>query len=168
MGDSADHDQLRRPLDLEQAVAAEVDSDRALRLVLEEARAITGARYAAIGLLDEERVELERFLASAVDAATERAIGHPPRGRGVLGVLITDPRPLRLVDISQHPDSYGFPPRHPSMRTFLGVPIMIGGEGWGNLYLTEKQGAGDFTQADEDAAVRLAWLAATVIERERG
>lgn len=168
MGDSADHDQLRRPLDLEQAVAAEVDSDRALRLVLEEARAITGARYAAIGLLDEERVELERFLASAVDAATERAIGHPPRGRGVLGVLITDPRPLRLVDISQHPDSYGFPPGHPSMRTFLGVPIMIGGEGWGNLYLTEKQGAGEFTQADEDAAVRLAWLAATVIERERG
>jgi hypothetical protein len=80
MGDSADHDQLQRALDLEQAIAAEVDSDRALRLVLEEARAITGARCAALGILDGERVELERFLASRVDAATERGIGQPHGG----------------------------------------------------------------------------------------
>ncbi len=158
---------LRRVLDLERALGSESDPERALRRLLEEACLIARARYAALGVLDEERVELERFLACGVDAATERAIGRPPRGRGVLGVLIADPRPLRLRDIAEHPDSYGFPTGHPRMRSFLGVPILIGGEPVGNLYLTEKQGGHQFTEADEHAVVRLASVAASAIERER-
>ncbi|MGP0037885.1 MAG: GAF domain-containing protein [Solirubrobacteraceae bacterium] len=168
MSDRSDHDKLRRVLDLEQALASESDFEWALRLALEEARVITGARYAALGVLDEERAELERFFASGVDAAANRAIGRLPRGRGVLGVLIADPRPLRLVDVSQHPDSYGFPRGHPPMRSFLGVPVMIGGEPVGNLYFAEKEGGGEFSAADEQAAVRLASVAASVIQRERG
>jgi GAF domain-containing protein len=163
----SDHEKLRRVLDLERALESESDSDRVLRLVLEEARAITGARYAALGVLDEERVELERFLALGVDKATERAIGRPPRGRGVLGVLIADPRPLRLADISQHPDSYGFPPGHPLMRSFLGVPVTSGGEPVGNLYLAEKEDGGEFSELDEHATIRLAAVAASSILRER-
>lgn len=168
MGDPSDHDKLRRVLDLERALASEPGCDRALRLVLEEARVITGARFAALGVLDAERLGLERFLASGVDTATRSRIGELPRGRGVLGVLITDPRPLRLVDVSQHPSSYGFPVGHPAMRSFLGVPVMIAGEVWGNLYLSEKREGRPFTEADETAAVRLAHLAAGVVERENG
>jgi GAF domain-containing protein len=166
MSDPSDHCKDRRVLNLEQALASESDSEQALRLVLQEARVMTGARYAALGVLDEERLGLERFLSSGVDEASRRAIGKPPRGRGVLGVLIADPRPLRLGEVAGHPRSYGFPPGHPPMRSFLGVPIMIGGEAWGNLYLTEKEGGGQFTEADEDAVVHVAYLAASVIERE--
>jgi GAF domain-containing protein len=165
MSDPADHDALRRVLDLERALASESGCERALLLVLDEARVITAARYAALGVLDEERLGLKRFLASGVDAATRSAIGELPRGRGVLGVLVADPRPLRLVDVAHHPRSYGFPAGHPPMRSFLGVPIMIAGEAWGNLYLCDKQGGGSFTEADEEVAVRLAYLAAGVIER---
>ncbi|HTX12979.1 MAG TPA: GAF domain-containing protein [Solirubrobacteraceae bacterium] len=167
MRDRPDDEKLRRLLNLELALESESDSERALRLVLQEARAITCARYAALGVLDEDRAELERFLALGVDAATERAIGRLPRGRGVLGVLIADPRPLRLAEIAQHPDSYGFPPGHPPMRSFLGVPIMIDGEPIGNLYVADKEGGAEFTEADEHAAVRLAHVAARAIERER-
>ena len=167
MRDRSDHEKLRRVSDLERAIASEADIERVLRLVLEQARAITSARYAALGVLDEGRVELARFMAVGVDAATERAIGRPPRGRGVLGVLVVDPRPLRLVDITQHPDSYGFPAGHPPMRSFLGVPIVIGGVPVGNLYLAEKEDGGAFTEADECAAVRLADIAAGAIERNR-
>jgi GAF domain-containing protein len=166
MSHPSDHDDGRRVLDLERALESESDSVRALRLVLEEAAAITGARYAAIGVLDEERLELARFLPFGVDAATEKAIGKPPQGRGVLGLLIADPQPLRLLDVAQHAGRYGFPPSHPPMRSFLGVPIMIDGEPWGNLYLTEKDGGGQFTEADEEVVVRLAHLAAIAIERE--
>jgi GAF domain-containing protein len=136
MSDSSDHDKLRRVLDLERALASEPDTERALWLVLEEARVITEARYGALGVLDRERLELERFLASGVEEAVRQEIGTLPRGRGVLGVLIVDPRPLRLIDVSQHPNSYGFPAGHPSMRSFLGAPIMIGGEAAGSLYVT--------------------------------
>ena len=104
------------------------------------ARELTGARYAAIGVLDERRERLERFLTAGIDEETHRAIGDLPRGRGVLGVLIRDPRPLRLADVGLHAQSYGFPLAHPPMTTFLGVPIVIEGEAWGNLYLTEKDG----------------------------
>jgi GAF domain-containing protein len=83
---------------------------------------------------------LERFLTSGIDAATRQAIDEPPRGRGVLGVLILHPQPLRLADVAQHPDSYGFPAGHPAMRSFFGVPIMIGVEVWGNLYFAEMEG----------------------------
>lgn len=145
----------------------ELDPQTVLDRVLETAREITGARYAALGILNEERTELDRFLTLGVDGATHRAIGALPRGRGVLGVLIEEPTPLRLADVGAHPLSYGFPAGHPMMRTFLGVPVLIRGEAWGNLYLTEKEGGGEFTASDEEAATILADWAAIAIENAR-
>jgi GAF domain-containing protein len=164
MSESPHHEKLRRLLDVRRTLASESDYERLLERVLEEGRAITGARYAALGVLDEDRVELERFLTSGVDAGTRKAIGNLPRGRGVLGVLLLDSRPLRLADIAEHPRSYGFPAGHPPMRSFLGVPIMIGGEVWGSLYFAEKEDAREFSPADEQAAVVLAEWAAEAIE----
>jgi GAF domain-containing protein len=117
--------------------------------------------------LNEKRTELERFLTVGIDHVMRRAIGELPRGRGVLGVLIEDPRPLRLPDVGRHPESYGFPPGHPVMHSFLGVPILIRGQAWGNLYLTEKRDGGEFSDSDEDAAVILAEWAGTAIENAR-
>src|SRR3954447_25766778 len=127
-------DALRRLIDVGSEVVSELDHEAVLQKVIEAARELTGARYAALGVLDRSRQELERFLTSGIDPATHRAIGDLPRGRGVLGVLITDPRPLRLPDVGVHPESYGFPIGHPPMATFLGVPILVRGEAWGNLY----------------------------------
>jgi two-component system, NarL family, sensor histidine kinase DevS len=168
MSESPNHEKLRRLVDVRRILAAESDYERLLERVLEEGRAITGARHAGLGVLDEERIELGRFLTSGVDAATRESIGEPPRGRGVLGLLISDPRPLRLADVTQHPDSYGFPAGHPPMRSFLGVPIMVGGEVWGNLYFAEKEDASEFSEADERAAVVLAEWAAEAIEKMNG
>ena len=128
---------------------------------------ITGARYAALGVLDEQRSELERFVTAGIDAATHRAIGDLPRGRGVLGVLIEDPRPLRLGDVGRHPRSYGFPAGHPADGSFLGVPIMIRGQAWGNLYLTEKDGGASSPRPTRRRRVILAQWAATAIENAR-
>src|SRR5687768_18008144 len=122
-----------RLLDAGRALVEELDVDVVLERLLETARELTGARYAAIGVLDERRAQLERFLTSGVDAATQAAIGDLPRGRGVLGVLIDDPRPLGLADVSAHPRSYGFPAGHPPMMPFLGVPRLIRGRAWGTV-----------------------------------
>jgi signal transduction histidine kinase len=167
MSNRPDDDRIRRLLDVGRALVAELDPEAVLDRILEEAREITGAQYAALGVMNEERSELERFKTVGVDDATHRAIGELPHGRGVLGVLIEDPRPLRLPDVGRHPQSYGFPPGHPPMHGFLGVPIVIRGEAWGNLYLTEKRGGGEFTVADEEAAVVLADWAGTAIENAR-
>jgi signal transduction histidine kinase len=137
-----------------------------LRSVLEAATELTGARYGAIGVLAPDRRSLERFLTLGVDAETQRQIGELPRGRGVLGVLIDEPQALRLADVGSHPRSYGFPIGHPPMHSFLGVPLLIRGEAWGNVYLAEKQG-GDFDEADEEAILTLADWAATAIENAR-
>jgi signal transduction histidine kinase len=144
----------------------ELDLSVVLDRLLLAAREITGARYAALGILNERRSELEQFLTSGVDQATHRAIGDLPRGRGVLGELIEHPQPLRLADVGEHPSSYGFPAGHPPMRSFLGVPIVIRGQTWGNLYLTEKQD-GPFGEQDEEAAVILADWAAIAIDNAR-
>jgi len=167
MSTSSEGERIRRLLHVGRALVAEHDTEAVLDRILKEAREITGARYAALGVLDETRQELERFLTVGIDAETHRAIGDLPRGRGVLGVLIHDPRPLRLTDVGQHPQSYGFPMNHPEMRRFLGVPIVVRGEGWGNLYLTEKGDGGEFTEEDEEAAVILAQWAATAIDNAR-
>ena len=145
---------------------AELDPDAVLDRLLDLAQELTGARYAAIGVLDERRELLDQFLTKGIDEQTHRAIGDLPHGRGVLGVLIRDPKPLRLGDVGAHPESYGFPLSHPPMRTFLGVPITIRGEVWGNLYLTEKA-IGEFTQEDEDTAVVLADWSAVAIHNAR-
>jgi signal transduction histidine kinase len=161
-----DDHRLTRLIEVGRSLLSELDLDVVLDRVLETARELTGARYAALGILDERRRELAQFLTRGVDEETHRAIGDLPRGRGILGLLIEDPRPLRLADLGEHPRSYGFPPGHPPMRGFLGVPILIRGEAWGNLYLTEKA-VGDFDQEDEDAVVVLADWAAIAIENAR-
>jgi signal transduction histidine kinase len=149
------------------AVVAELDSEVVLQRVLEAARELTGARYAALGVLDAQRRELERFITAGIGEDDRRRIGDLPRGRGILGLLIDDPSPLRLAEVGSHPESYGFPAGHPPMSTFLGVPILVRGEAWGNLYLTEKEGGAEFDESDEETIVVLARWAATAIENAR-
>jgi signal transduction histidine kinase len=154
-------------LGLARSLVSELDLEAVLRQVLTAARDLTGARYAAIGILDEQKRGLERFVHIGVEESTRQAIGHLPRGRGILGELIRHPTPLRLGDVSSHPRSYGFPPNHPPMKRFLGVPVMIRGEAWGNLYLTEKADGGKFDDADENLIVLLSQWAAIAIENAR-
>lgn len=160
-------DRLHRLLDVGEALVSELDPDTVLERILEEGQRLTGARYAALGVLDEQRRELERFVTAGIDEETHSRIGELPRGRGVLGVLIDDPRPLRLRDVGAHHESYGFPPAHPTMHSFLGVPIVIRGRAWGNLYLAEKEDGEEFTEGDEEAALSLARWAAIAIENAR-
>ena len=172
MATDADFDSRRDPAQLERLLEAgrslvvELDLEVVLERLLETARELTGARYAAIGVLDAQRRGLERFLTSGIDAATHREIGDLPRGRGILGLLIEDPRPIVLSDVGSHPRSYGFPAGHPPMTTFLGVPLLIRGEAWGNVYLTEKEG-GEFDDADVHAVTVLADWAAIAIDHAR-
>jgi signal transduction histidine kinase len=161
-----DEPRLRELIDVGRGLVAELDPEVIFRRMLEVACELTGARYAALGVLDDDRHQLERFITYGVDEADRRAIGNLPRGRGILGLLIEQPRPLRLSDVGAHPRSYGFPPGHPPMSNFLGVPVMIRGHAWGNLYLTEKE-EGEFDDADEQSAVILAEWAAIAFENAR-
>ena len=149
------------------AVSSELSLDAVLQRLVEAAAELTGARYAALGVIDPSGAGLERFLTHGIDAETREAIGAPPRGRGVLGALIQEARPLRLHDLSDDARSVGFPPNHPAMRTFLGVPVMLRGVAYGNLYLTEKELGEDFTEADEELVSLLASQAAVAIENAR-
>src|SRR4051794_27275281 len=158
---------LERLLEIGRTLVTQLEPEQVLQRILEEARELTGARYAAVGVLDESRSGLERFLTVGIDRETHEAIGELPRGHGVLGVLISDPRPLRLDDVGAHPDSYGFPVAHPPMHTFLGVPILVRGEAWGNIYLAEKAGGQAFSDEDESALVVLADWAAIAIDNAR-
>ena len=169
MGDSHIKDPalLRRLIEVSRSVVSELDIEIVLRRVVEEACEITGAQYGALGVLNDSRDGLERFITTGIDEETHRAIGDLPRGRGVLGVLISDPQPLRLAEVGMHPRSYGFPPAHPPMHTFLGVPVQVRGEAFGNLYLTEKAGGTEFTDADEEAVGILADIAGIAIENAR-
>jgi signal transduction histidine kinase len=161
-----DQQRLKRLTEVGPSVVGELDPDAVVERLLQVAREVTGARYAALGVLDVRSEELERFLTTGIDPETQATIGDLPRGHGVLGVLIEEPRPLRLSDVGAHPRSYGFPVGHPPMRSFLGVPVLIDGEVWGNLYLTEKQG-GPFDEQDEEAAVVLAGWAAVAFRNAR-
>ena len=162
-----EEERFRRLLDVGNNLLSELDLEVVLKSVAEAARELTGARYAALGVLDRERRELERFINVGIDAETRRGIGNLPRGRGVLGELIREPSPLRLRDVNAHPHAYGFPPGHPPMHSFLGVPIAVRGEIYGNLYMTEKEGAREFDQHDERAAMTLAGWAGIAIENAR-
>ncbi len=165
--DGQDERRLARLIEAGRGLLSELDLETVLDRLLETAAELTGARYAALGILDDERRELDRFLTRGIDEETHRVIGDLPRGRGLLGVLIDEPRALRLDDVGDHPRSYGFPPGHPPMRTFLGVPVLIRGQAWGNLYLTEKAGGEPFTIEDEEAAIVLADWAAIAIDNAR-
>ena len=164
--DALDPSGLRQVLDAGRGLVSRLDLDAVLEQLLRTACEVTGARYAAMGVLDADRRRLERFLTHGIDPEVHRRIGDLPHGRGVLGVLIEDPRPLRLEDVAAHPASFGFPPNHPPMRDFLGVPVVIRGQSWGNLYLTERAG-GTFTEADEQAVILLADWAAIAVENAR-
>ena len=142
--------------------------EEVLRRVLAAAQELTGARYAALGLLNDERDALDRFLTVGIDEDERRVIGDLPLGRGVLGALIATPRILRLADLAQHPHSYGFPSGHPAMKTFLGGPIVIRGEIYGNIYLTEKADGAEFDEADEELLLVLTEYAAIGIHHARG
>lgn len=162
-----DEQRLRTLVDAGRALVSELDLERLLERLIEVARDLTGAQYAALGVLDQGKDQLERFITSGIDPDTHRRIGDLPRGRGVLGLLIDHPRPIRLADVGSHPESYGFPPGHPPMRAFLGVPIAIRGEAYGNLYLTEKEGGAEFSEIDEQSIVVLADWAAIAIDNAR-
>jgi signal transduction histidine kinase len=149
------------------AVTSELSLDAVLQRLVEVAAELTGAQYVALGVIDETGSQLERFLTHGIDEETHAAIGALPRGRGVLGALIHDAKPLRLHDLSQDPRSVGFPPAHPPMRTFLGVPILLRGVAYGNLYLTEKELGEDFTGEDQELVSLLASQAAVAIENAR-
>jgi signal transduction histidine kinase len=149
------------------AVTSELSLDALLRRLVEAAAELTGARYAALGVIAENGTELEQFITHGIDDGLRAEIGDLPRGRGILGVLIRDAKPLRLHELADDPRSVGFPPGHPPMKTFLGVPIILRGVAYGNLYLTEKEGAEDFTDEDEELVTLLAGQAAVAIENAR-
>ena len=164
---AAGRDRLRGLVDAGIALSSELSLDGLLQRLVEAAAELTGARYAALGVIDRSGRALERFLTTGIDPETHAAIGDLPRGRGILGVLIREGRTLRLHDIADDPRSVGFPRHHPPMKTFLGVPILLRGVAYGNLYLTEKEGGGDFTEEDEELTQLLAAQAAVAIENAR-
>jgi two-component system, NarL family, sensor histidine kinase DevS len=159
-----DENRLRALVEANVALTAELSLDAVLQRLIEAAAELTGAGYAALGVIDRSGSGLERFLTTGIDEETRVAIGDLPRGRGILGVLINEAVPLRLHDLGEDPRSVGFPPNHPPMRTFLGVPIHLRGVAFGNLYLTEKEGGEDFTGEDQELVSLLASQAAVAIE----
>ena len=157
-----DQERLERLIEVGRGLVTEMDPELVINRALAAARELTGARYAALGVLDPSRGRLERFTTAGMDDETIGSIGNEPQGRGLLGLLIDDPRPIVVDDLSKHPQSHGFPANHPKMTSFLGVPVRIHGEAWGNLYLTDKT-RGQFNLADEQSAVILAeWIAIAV------
>jgi signal transduction histidine kinase len=154
-------------LEVARSVLSELELDVVLDRVLQAAQELTDARYAALGVLNDTKTELAQFLTRGIDETSRASIDSLPRGRGVLGALIEDPAPLRIADVGRHPRSYGFPQGHPPMRSFLGAPILIEGVPYGNLYLTEKEGGKEFTDADEQALTVLADFAAVAVDHAR-
>ena len=146
------------------AIGSDLDLPATLRRIIEAACSLVDAQYGALGVLNADRTELVQFITVGIDDDGRRAIGELPKGHGILGLLIADPRPLRLPDLNEHPDSFGFPPNHPPMTSFLGVPIKVRGEVFGNLYLTDKQSAEVFTDIDEELTIALAAAAGVAIE----
>ncbi|HEY8112634.1 MAG TPA: GAF domain-containing sensor histidine kinase [Actinomycetes bacterium] len=162
----ASRERLRALLDAVVAIGSDLDLHSTLERIGAAACELAGARYGALGVIGSDR-RLAEFITHGIDPATRAAIGDLPTGRGVLGLLIQDPRPVRMPDITEHPQSYGFPPNHPPMHSFLGVPIRIRDQVFGNLYLAEKLGAAEFTEDDEQIVVALAAAAGVAIENAR-
>jgi signal transduction histidine kinase len=158
---------LSQLVDAVMAVGSDLDLAATLQRIVDAARELVDARYGALGVLDASGGALAQFIVSGIDDETYRAIGELPKGHGILGLLITDPRPLRLPDLTEHPASFGFPPNHPPMRSFLGVPILVRGEVFGNLYLTDKESGEVFTDVDEELTIALAAAAGAAIDNAR-
>lgn len=156
---------LRRMLDAVVRIS-DLELDAVLHGLLEAATDLVGARYAALGVISPDGRGLSRFVHTGMDPAAVAAVGHLPEGRGVLGRLIAEPRPLRIEDLTRDASAVGLPPGHPAMRSFLGVPVVVRGEVFGNLYLTEKRADRDgglFTADDEEVALALAAIAGTAV-----
>ena len=159
--------QLRRLLEGMLTIGSDLDLYTVLHTIIATAADLVDARYGALGVLDQSGSRLSDFITVGVDEATRDTIGHLPEGHGILGLLIVDPKPLRLPDLREHPDRFGFPPNHPAMTSFLGVPITVRGDVFGNLYLCDKTGGDAFTDVDEELAVGLASAAGIAIENAR-
>ncbi len=160
-------ERMSQLLDAVVAVSADLDLAEVLGRIVESAAALVDARYGALGVIGGDGERLVEFVTRGLSPEERARIGHPPRGHGVLGLLIRDPKPRRLTDIANHPDSYGFPPNHPEMHTFLGTPVRIRDEVFGNLYMAEKQGADAFSDEDEAILVALAAAAGVAIDNAR-
>jgi signal transduction histidine kinase len=160
-------DRLRAIVDAGVALASELSLDAVLQKIVETAAELTGAQYAALGVIDPSGQALERFIVTGIGPETQEAIGELPRGRGILGALIDDAKPLRLDNLADDPRSVGFPLNHPPMRSFLGVPILLRGVAYGNLYLTEKADSAPFTDEDQELTTLLSSQAAVAIENAR-
>jgi signal transduction histidine kinase len=158
---------LRRLLDAVLLLEGDLSLPALLRHFVQEACSMTGARYGALGVLDGDRTGLAEFITHGLTDEEQRRIGSRPQGLGVLGLLIADPRPLRLPDIGEHPASAGFPPGHPPMTSFLGVPVTARDQVYGNLYLTDKVGAAEFSDDDESLVQAFAQAAGIAIENAR-
>jgi signal transduction histidine kinase len=156
--------QLQALAEASLAVTTELTLDGVLQKIAEVARGVLQAQYAALGVINESGTGLSRFVTAGIDETTKARIGPLPTGRGLLGQLITERRPLRIRVLATHPQSAGFPPNHPPMGSFLGVPIMVREKAYGNLYVTEKRGAEEFSEADEAIALMLASQAGIAIE----
>ena len=149
------------------AAASGQESEAVLHDIVRAAVRHVGATYGALGLLTPDGSRLERFVVVGMDQSDAERIGRLPEGKGILGLLVTDPTPLRLDDLTTHPAALGLPPGHPPMRSFLGVPIRVGEQVFGNLYLTEKRGGGSFSDADIEVARGLAAVAGLAITNAR-
>lgn len=161
-----DPERLRKLLAAVLGISSDLSLPHVLRHIVGAAVDVIDARYGAVGVLGEDG-RLSDFITVGIPDGVVQEIGHRPEGRGVLGVLIVDPKPVRIADVAAHPDSFGFPPHHPPMHSFLGVPIRVRSEVFGNLYLTEKKNATEFSEEDEGLAVALAGAAGIAIENAR-
>ncbi|MFI5842080.1 GAF domain-containing protein [Catenuloplanes sp. NPDC051500] len=162
----ASRERLRALLDAVVGISTDLDLHSTLQRIVGAACELAGARYGALGVIGQDRL-LTDFITHGMTPEQARHIGDLPHGRGVLGLLIQDPRPVRMPDITTHPQSAGFPANHPPMHSFLGVPVRIRDQVFGNLYLSEKQGAAEFTDDDEEIMVALAAAAGAAIENAR-
>jgi signal transduction histidine kinase len=163
---AASRERLRALLDAVVGIGTDLDLHSTLDRIVRAACRLADARYGALGVIGPDRTLVE-FVTTGVDPEARARIGDLPRGHGVLGLLIEDPRPIRLPDIAGHPRAYGFPSNHPPMRSFLGVPVRIRDQVFGNLYLAEKRGGGPFTQDDEELMIALSVAAGAAIENAR-
>jgi signal transduction histidine kinase len=148
------------------AIAGELDLDRVLQLIVDSVRELVGTKYAALGIVDNGG-RIERFITSGISPELRALIGPLPEGHGLLGTIIRDGVTLRIPDIAQHPDSFGFPPNHPPMHSLLGLPIRVGGATVGDFYLTEKLGAAEFSDDDEELVEMFALHAGLAIQNAR-
>src|ERR671933_1061264 len=167
MATASESERLRTLLETGIAISSELSLDAVLERIVLAAAALTGARYVALGVIDRSGTALERFITTGIDEQTRTAIGDLPRGRGILGALIREAKTLRLHDLQEDPRSVGFPRNHPAMHSFLGVPILLRGVAYGNLYLTEKESGEDFNEEDEELVTLLAAQAAVAVVNAR-